>query len=149
MNTPAGVVKIFCWNGSGSDIKNVPEMEAGLMKLMLLTWKMEWWKYFAEMEVGVTKRLFPEMEVGLMKLMLLSWKLEWWKYVVELEAGLMKRMFYEMEAGLTKRNVAELEAGNYMKLIFYFATNCPRRIVLRRIVRDELSCNELSGNPAR
>ena len=54
----------------------------------------------------------------------------------------MKRMFYEMEAGLTKRNVAELEAGNYMKLIFYFATNCPRRIVC-----DELSCDELSGNP--
>ena len=47
-----------------------------------------------------------------------------------------------------------------MKLIFDFATNCPRRIVRdelsatncpatncpRRIGRDELSCDELSGN---
>src|SRR6218665_3533338 len=29
-----------------------------------------------------------------------------------------------------------MEAGNSMKLIFYFVTNCPRRIV----------CDELSGN---
>src|SRR6218665_1202572 len=34
-----------------------------------------------------------------------------------------------------------MEARNFMKLIFYFATNCPRRIV-----RDEFSCDELSGN---
>src|SRR6218665_2299901 len=33
-----------------------------------------------------------------------------------------------------KRMFAEMEAGNCMKLIFCFATNCPRRIV-----RDELS----------
>jgi len=29
--------------------------------------------------------------------------------------------------------------------MLYFATNCPRRIVLRRIVRDELSSDELSA----
>src|SRR6218665_3767329 len=54
-----------------------------------------------------------------------------------------------------------MEAGNSTKLIFYFATNCPRRIFRdelsatscpatncpRRVVRDELSCDELSGNP--
>src|SRR6218665_768140 len=57
-----------------------------------------------------------------------------------------------------------MEAGISIKLIFYFATNCPRRIVRdelsatscpatnclatncpRRIVRDELSCDELSA----
>src|SRR6218665_1710845 len=38
--------------------------------------------------------------------------------------------------GIDEKNVAEMEAGNSMKLIFYFATNCPRRIVLRRIVRE-------------
>src|SRR6218665_1008182 len=56
-----------------------------------------------------------------------------------------------------------MEAGNSKKLILYFATNCPRRIVRdelsatncpaticpRRIVRDQLSCNELSGNPSK
>ena len=45
--------------------------------------------------------------------------------------------------GIDEKNVAEMEAGNSMKLIFYFcnelsATDCPRRIV-----RDELSCDEL------
>ena len=46
------------------------------------------------------------------------------------------------ERGIEEKNIAEMEAGNSMKLIFYFATSFPRRIV-----RDELSCDELSGNP--
>ena len=64
-------------------------------------------------------------------------------------------------SGIEEKNVAEMEAENSMKLIFYFVTNCPRRIVRdelsatnrpatncpRRIVRDELSCDELFGNP--
>ena len=101
----AGVMKIFCRNGSRSNEKNVSWNRSGIDETnsLLLTWKLEWLKYVAEMEAGVTKRLFPEMEVGLMKLMLLNWKLEWWKYVIELEAGLMKRMFPEMESVLTKR----------------------------------------------
>ena len=44
----------------------------------------------------------------------------------------MKRIFQEMEAGLMK-NVAEMKAGNSTKLIFYFATNCPRQIVLEAL----------------
>ena len=48
----------------------------GLIKLTLLTWKLEWGKYVAEMEAGVTKRLLQERDLGLMKLMLLNWKLE-------------------------------------------------------------------------
>src|SRR6218665_3213588 len=35
-----------------------------------------------------------------------------------------------------------------MKLIFYFATNCPATNCPRRIVRDQLFCDELSGNQA-
>ena len=142
-----------------------PQMEAGLMKLMLLTWKLEWWKYFADMEAGVTKRMFPEIEAWLMKLMLLTWKLEWWKYVAEMEAGVTKRLFPEMEVGLMKLMLLswKLESWKYVvelkwkrdwrkeccwigsgkcyeiKILFcdeLSATNCPRRIV-----RDELSGN--------
>src|SRR6218665_2531203 len=48
-----------------------------------------------------------------------------------------------------------MKAELSIKLISYFAPNCPRRIVApncprrivqRRIVRSELSCDELSGN---
>ena len=76
------------------------EMEVWLMKLLLLKWKLEWWKYVAEiccwnesgsyennvfcngseidlanvaeMEAGVMKKMFPEIQAGLMKLMLLK-----------------------------------------------------------------------------
>src|SRR6218665_3685620 len=51
-----------------------------------------------------------------------------------------------------------MKAELSIKLISYFAPNCPRRIVApncprqivqRRIVRAELSCAELSGNRPR
>ena len=59
-----------------------------------------------------------------------------------------------MEAGLMKRIMLS-GSGIFYKIYIYFAPNCPgrivapncpRRIVLRRIVRAELSCAELSGN---
>ena len=63
-----------------------------------------------------------EIEAGLMKGMLLKWKRDWWK------------------------DCAEVEVGFYIKVILYFATNYPQQNVLRQIVRDKLSYNELSGN---
>src|SRR6218665_401263 len=62
------------------------------------------------------------MEAGLMKIMLLNWKRE-----------LLKR-FPEMEA-----NCPPLQISNNIDIIFcdeLSATNCPRRIVLRRNVRE-------------
>jgi len=111
----AGLMKICCWNGSGSDEKNVSCNGSGIDLTNV-----------AEMEAGVMKKMFPEIQAELMKLMLLKWKLEWWKYVTEMEAGLIKRIcwtwsgydetnFAEMKAGLMK-NVAEMEAGVVKKL---------------------------------
>ena len=50
----AGLMKKYCWNGSGNDENNINEMEAGKTKNI------------GEMEAGVLK-IFDEMEAGLMK----------------------------------------------------------------------------------
>ena len=42
----AGLMKKYCWNGSGIDEK------------ILLKWKRDWWKNIAEMEAGLMKKYF-------------------------------------------------------------------------------------------
>jgi len=79
---------------------------------------------FTEMEAGVMKICW-EMEAGSMKRILLKWKRDWWKVC------------------------CWNGSGNFYKINILFcdelsATNCPRRVVLRRIVRDELFATSCS-----
>jgi len=128
----------YCWNGSGTDEKNIAEMEAGLMnkycwngsgifEKILLKWKRDLWQNIAaEMEAGLMKTYFWNGN-GIDEKLLLKWRPDWWKSIAEMEAGLMK-------------NIAEfvwIRAEFSNKLILYS---------LRRIVRAELSCAELSGH---
>ena len=164
-------------NGTGIDEKNVAELEAVLMKRMLLKWKRDlwkecccngsgpyrpimewkwdWWKECSEWDrswwkgccwigSGIDEKNVAELEAGLMKGMLLNWKRDWWKECCWMEAGLMKIMLLNWKRELLKRfpemeaNCPPLQISNNIDIIFcdeLSATNCPRRIVLRRIVR--------------
>jgi len=67
-----------------------------------------------------------------------------------MEARLMKNCWNG--SGIDDKNIAEWKAGFSIKIYnVCFAPNCPGQTVApncpRRIVRAELSCAELSGNP--
>jgi len=117
----SGIDEIFCWNGIAIYEKKIAEIEAVLLRRILLKWRWDWWKHTVEIEAGWIKNI-AEMEARLMK-NIAEMEADWWKNIAEMEVGFTKNI------------------GEWIFCAELFATNCRAELS-----NAELSCAELFGH---